>query len=63
MGVELASTTSMEAVEACAASREPCELCETFTASVEADTTLLEAYRTHIHIDITGNRHVGVFYR
>ena len=50
MDVGLACTTAMEVVEAYATSLEPCELCETFTASVEADTTSSDPYCTHVHI-------------
>ena len=50
LDVKLASTTSMEVVGASATSLKPCELCETSTASVEADTNSLEACCTHIQI-------------
>lgn len=50
MGLELASTTSMEVVEAYVISLEPYELHETSTAYAKADTTSLEACCTHILI-------------
>ena len=65
----------MEVVEASATFLGPCELCETFTASVEADTTSSGAYCTHLQtvqdtgllvsliIDIDREMHVVDFHK